>query len=102
MPDDIQLEDDGKSSVQLQQQQRRLPPPPPMDGSNLSLEMRMAKLEWELDALRREIVDQKETIDGLVAEKERAMKWGLMLLVSAVLGMGTWIFNFVLSHVTTK
>lgn len=100
MPDDIELEDDGKSSVQLQQQQRRLPPP--MDGSNLSLEMRMAKLEWELDALRREIVDQKETIDGLVAEKERAMKWGLMLLVSAVLGMGTWIFNFVLSHVTTK
>lgn len=84
-----------------QQQQSPRPSMPPMEGvrNNLSHETREAMQEWEIAALRRELVELKETVDTLNADKEKAMRWGLVVLGTAVVGMATWIFNFIFSHI---
>lgn len=85
-----------------------VPPPdsgqqlPPFDRSGQPPEVREAMQDWEIAALRREVTDLKECLDQLTSEKEKAMRWGIMALGGAVLGMGTWIFNFIFSHITTK
>lgn len=72
-------------------------PPPPMQGHGEPAEMKAARLEWELQLLRRDFRDLQESVDKLNTEKEKAMRWGIMALGAAVLGMGTWIFNLIAS-----
>lgn len=70
---------------------------PPMQG--LSPETREAMLQWEIQALKRELKEIRDTVDGLNKDKEKAMRWGILALGTAVIGMGTWIFNLISSHV---
>lgn len=90
-------DENAASSLQAQQLQQQQPMPPMREG--ISPETRQAMLEWEIAALRREIVDLREMLDELNTDKEKFMRWGIMALGAAVLGMGTWIFNFVFSHI---
>lgn len=72
-------------------------PEPPMQG--VSQETREAMRDWEMAALRRELKELRETVDGLNNDKDKAMRWGILALGTAVVGMGTWIFNLISSHV---
>lgn len=65
----------------------------------LSRETTDAMREWEMDALRKQVIEIRKDLDALNKEKEKAMRWGIMALGGAVLGMGSWIFNFVTSHI---
>lgn len=54
-------------------------------------------------ALHIQQMDQKITqleaqVESLRADREKAMRWGIMSLGAAVLGLGTWIFNFITHH----
>ncbi len=92
--------DDGKDvTLPLQQQQQQQPPNMPPMRNGMAPETRQAMLEWEIDALRREIADLRGSLDELNNDKDRFMKWGIMALGAAVVGMGTFIFNFVFSHI---
>lgn len=61
------------------------------------LKERVMHLEQELVntriELEREITENTNEISKLKADRDAALKWGIMLLGTAVLSMGTWIFN---------
>ena len=65
----------------------------------LSRETTDAMREWEMDALRKQVIEIRKDLDALNKEKEKAMRWGIMALGGAVLGMGSWIINFVSTHI---
>ncbi len=67
-------------------------------------EVKIALLIAGQDALRRELDENKREgaaalaivcseLAALKAERDKALKWGVMSLGSAVLGMGYWIVN---------
>ncbi|MCW2763995.1 MAG: hypothetical protein JWR85_4196 [Marmoricola sp.] len=64
-----------------------------------SQETKNALVLYELTALRREIDELQSRVNTLTAEKEKALRWGIAALGTAVLGMATWIFNFVMGHI---
>lgn len=50
--------------------------------------------------LEKQSLAQKVVLDGLKDERDRALKWGIIALGTAVLGMGTWIINlFTAGHI---
>ncbi len=61
------------------------------------LKEKVAHLEEQLEekskALEEHIQDNTDEITKLKADRDAALKWGIMLLGTAVLSMGTWIFN---------
>lgn len=71
-------------------------PPLPMQGQ--SPETRDALRDWELAALRKELTELRKEVEDFSREKDKAMKWGIMTLGAALLGMGSWIFNLIISH----
>ena len=51
-------------------------------------------------ALHDQRIDQQikalqEQVASLADDREKAMRWGIMVLGAAVLAMATWIFNFI-------
>lgn len=43
---------------------------------------------------------QKQALDGLKDERDKAMRWGIIALGTAVMGMATWIINlFTAGHI---
>ena len=51
-----------------------------------SIQVRLLELEKKFDI-------QKTILDGIKSERDGALKWGIMALGAAVIGMGTWIVN---------
>lgn len=64
-----------------------------------SRETQDARRDWEFIALRKEIAELRKDIDTLNREKEKALRWGIMTLGAAVLGMGIWIFNLITAQI---
>ena len=44
------------------------------------------------------IKDLERTVSAMLAERNQQMKWGIATLGAAVLGMASYIFNLVTSH----
>jgi hypothetical protein len=61
--------------------------------SNPSTETQLALLLAKSDAQDREIAEVKAAMAALQAERDKALKWGVISLGSAVLGMAYWIFE---------
>lgn len=40
----------------------------------------------------------EEKVKKLSEERDQALKWGILTLGGAVVGLGTWIVNFIVSH----
>lgn len=56
-----------------------------------SQETTNALADKRLDAL-------EEKVKQLTEDRDKALKWGILTLGSAVVGLATWIFNFVTAH----
>jgi hypothetical protein len=61
--------------------------------------------EFELDRLvqwreqvEKHIAATDANIKALQDERNHALKWGIITLGASVIGMGSWIFNFVTGH----
>jgi hypothetical protein len=61
--------------------------------TNPSAETQIATLREQLDAMRDRLSDMRTDVEALQEERNRALKWGVMALGSAVMGMAYWIFN---------
>ena len=44
----------------------------------------------------RDIEDLKVGLASLQKDRDNAFRWGIIVLGTAVIGMGTWIFNFII------
>ena len=51
-----------------------------------SIQVRLLELE-------KQFAVQKAVLDAIKSERDGALKWGIMALGAAVIGMGTWIVN---------
>lgn len=56
-------------------------------------EVEIARLQEAVKALGDKLAITTDAIEALQDERNRALKWGIMSLGSAVLAMGYWIFN---------
>ena len=43
----------------------------------------------------QEIKALKDQVASLASDREKALRWGIMVLGAAVLAMASWIFNFI-------
>ena len=60
---------------------------------NQSVETRLIEMKAQIDA-------QKQVLDGLKGERDKALRWGVIALGTAVMGMGSWIVNlFTAGHI---
>ena len=58
-----------------------------------SVEARLTELKTQIDI-------QKQVLDGLKGERDKALRWGVIALGTAVMGMGSWIVNlFTAGHI---
>ena len=58
------------------------------------------RVEAQLAELEKQTLIQKESLDTLIGEKNSAMRWGVIALGAAVMGMATWIVNlFTAGHI---
>lgn len=58
-----------------------------------SVQARLLELEKQFNI-------QKEALDGLKEERDKALRWGIIALGAAVMGMGTWVVNlFTAGHI---
>ena len=72
--------------------------------SNLSAEtleaLEKQDVQVRLGELEKQFTAQKAVLDGLKEERDRALRWGIIALGTAVMGMGTWIVNlFTAGHI---
>ena len=58
------------------------------------------RVESQLAELEKQALSQKESLERLVAERDKALRWGVLALGTAVMGMTTWIVNlFTAGHI---
>ena len=72
--------------------------------SDLSAETKDAlekqDIQVRLAELEKQALNQKAVLDSLKEERDRALRWGIIALGTAVMGMGTWIVNlFTSGHI---
>ena len=60
-----------------------------------SAEVEAALLAQNTD---KRIKDLEALVGSLITDRDKAMRWGILALGGAVLAMGSYIFNFVTSH----
>jgi hypothetical protein len=58
-----------------------------------SAETQIATLREQLTAMGDRLSDMRTDVEALQEERNQALKWGVMALGSAVMGMAYWIFN---------
>ena len=54
------------------------------------------KTGYEIAALHAEIDALRLSVESLQRDRNNLLIWGIMALGAAVMGMGMWIFNYVL------
>lgn len=67
-------------------------------------EVRDALLKQSVEArfieLEKQMAVQKQVLDTLKEERDKALRWGIIALGTAVMGMGSWIVNlFTAGHI---
>ena len=67
--------------------------------SEQSTEIQLARLlEWR-QQVERDLHEANAAIAALQEERTKALKWGVGTLGAAVLAMGSWMWNFLTSHI---
>ena len=57
-------------------------------------------VETRFIELEKQVKDQKIVLDNLKLERDKALRWGVIALGTAVMGMGSWIVNlFTAGHI---
>lgn len=64
-----------------------------------STETQLALLKDAMARTEIRLTAQDNKIKELVDERTAGLKWGIITLGLGVLGMGSWIFNFVTGHI---
>lgn len=62
-------------------------------GDNTEQIVAVAVLEEKVKTLEEHLASTDKQLKSLLRDRDNALKWGIMVLGSAVLSMGTWIFN---------
>lgn len=52
----------------------------------------------KIESLEEEVKDLKARVEALASERNNALKFGVILLGSTVIGLVVWIFNIFVSH----
>ena len=47
----------------------------------------------------KRIKDLERMVDSLIADREKAMRWGILTLGAAVLAMASYIFSAITGHI---
>ena len=63
--------------------------------SNPSNEIQIAVMAEQLKTCMADLLETRRDIAALQEERNKALKWGVMSLGTAVMGMAYWIFNAV-------
>jgi hypothetical protein len=53
-------------------------------------------MKYEIEGLHKDVAVLQKALDSLQKDRESAMKWSFIVLGTAVIGLLTWIFNFVM------
>jgi hypothetical protein len=53
--------------------------------------------KYKIQEQARDIADLKKGLESLQKDRDSAFRWGIIILGTAVIGMGTWIFNFIIN-----
>lgn len=56
-------------------------------------DIEIALLKQALENMRADLSDVRTQLDGMLKDRERAMRWGVTVLGSAVVTMAGYIFN---------
>ena len=57
-------------------------------------------IQVRLAELEKQALSQKIVLESMKEERDRALRWGVIALGTAVLGMGSWIVNlFTAGHI---
>ena len=75
----------------------RINPKAPM--SNQSTETQLALLIQWREQVEKDLHEANAAIAALQEERTKALKWGVGTLGAAVLAMGSWMWNFLTSHI---
>lgn len=67
-------------------------------GDNTEQAVTVAVLEQKVKTLEEHLDRTDKQLKALQRDRDSALKWGVMVLGSAVLSMGTWIFNSITSR----
>lgn len=62
-----------------------------------STETQLALLQAALEVAHTDILEVRAELAALRLERDKALKWGVMSLGSAVLAMGYWIINKIIA-----
>ncbi len=73
-----------------------MPAPKPL--TSVAEDVNDVRTAYEIEALHKEIDELKKKVESLASDRDSALRWGIVMLGTAVIGMGTWIFNFVAGH----
>lgn len=66
--------------------------------SNPSTETQLAILTEKQKTMDERLQSTDAAVAALIDERNKALKWGILSLGSAVMGMGYWIVNFFTGH----
>ena len=72
---------------------------PETDKSTKSA-VEFALLQQQVTGLQLELAETNEKLESLQKDRDRALLWGIMVLGTAVLSMGTWIFHRVVEKLS--
>lgn len=64
-----------------------------MDDSNTQTAVIIAVLQEKINSLEERQDQDAAKIAALEEDRNRALRWGIMVLGSAVVSMGAWIFQ---------
>jgi hypothetical protein len=64
-----------------------------------SNETQQALTERELELLHEEIAELRAEVKAMAAERDKALRWGIFALGSALIGLATFVFNLVTAHI---
>lgn len=64
-----------------------------MDHSNTQTAVVIAVLQEKINSLEERQDQDAAKIAALEQDRDRALRWGIMVLGSAVVSMGVWIFH---------
>lgn len=70
-----------------------------MADQDKSQDISIAVLQEQLKNLEALAAASLKKIEALEKDREHALRWGIMLLGTAVVSMGTWIFNHFIDKV---
>lgn len=62
-------------------------------------DVQQALQERELQLLQEKFEALAQKVEALASDRDKALRWGILALGTAVVGMGTWIFNLIAAKV---